>query len=70
MANLFNYIFGVLSLILGLNKNEYVNLSEYKYPSPKDKEYTYIPIIETTDLHGYGFQREIESKSNFSYGGA
>ena len=69
MANLFNYIFGVLSLILGLNKNEYVNLSEYKYPSPKDKEYIYIPIIETTDLHGYGFQREIQSKSNFSYGG-
>lgn len=70
MANLFNLIYGILSFILGLNKNKYINLSEYKYPSPKDKEYTYIPIIETTDLHGYGFQREIESKSNFSYGGA
>ena len=69
MANLFNYIFGILSFILGLNKNKYINLSDYKYPSPKDKRYIYIPIIETTDLHGYGFQREIESKSNFSYGG-
>ena len=70
MANLFNYLFGFLSILLGLNKKKILNLSNYKYPSPKDKEYTYIPIIATTDLHGYGFQRHIPSSHNFSYGGA
>lgn len=69
--NFFSYITGLLSFIFHLNPDkEIINLSDYSYPSPNDKNYTYIPIICTTDIHGYAFSRQFPSLSNFSYGGS
>ena len=63
--NFFSYITGLLSFIFHLNPDkEIINLSDYSYPSPNDKNYTYIPIICTTDIHGYAFSRQFPSLSN------
>ena len=69
---------GILAFILNIKFNEkLINLSDYPYPSPKNNKYDYVLIAETTDIHGYGFDRVIPSNSDnpymknkgYSYGG-
>ena len=59
---------GILSFFIGLKVNEkLINLSDYSYPNPKNDKYDYVLIAETTDIHGYGFDRIIPSNSEDSF---
>lgn len=67
---MFCFLLSFFSLYLNICDKRYIiNLSDYPYPSPKDTNYTYIPIVSTTDLHGYAFSRTIRSRTAFSFGG-
>ena len=70
--NLLSYITSLFAFIFNLNNdNNIINLSNYNYPKPNDPDYIYVPIICTTDIHGYAFVRKISNKKNsFHYGGS
>ena len=46
------------------SQNEkYIDLSFYKYPSPNDEKYYYIPIISSNDIHGIYYPTIIKDKN-------
>ena len=58
ITNLFAFIFNLN------NDNNITNLSNYNCPKLNDPDYIYVPIICTTNIHGYAFVRKILNKNN------
>ena len=48
------------------NNEEIIEISNYERINPQDKDYFYIPIIGSSDIHGHFYPEEFETK-NISY---
>ena len=74
--NVFSYIFSLGAILFGINKIldqpeiKPIEISNYKYPKSIEEDGTInIPIICTTDIHGYAFPRQMLPEKKFSHTG-